>query len=65
MAETIFDAEPHPDERVEWLRAQVEAYLTALNEPDQRFDIRFDALILQGFVEWMEERFMPRGLFDR
>lgn len=58
---TIFDANPHPDERIEWLRAQVEEYLKLV--PDFENPV---SVILEDFVHWMENRFTPkRGLFDR
>lgn len=54
---------------VEWLKAQVEAYLTMLLPGETNSlgintaTLRF--FVLQDFIRYVEEKYKPKGLFDR
>lgn len=50
---------------VEWLKAQVEAYLTTPNDKMSSDDLCEDSSALDRFVQYIEAKYQPKGIFDR
>lgn len=49
---------------VEWLKAQVEAYLECPLDSDDVAAMK-DGPTLVRFVEYVEAKYQPKGIFDR